>query len=74
MTIGMWGNIKNFLRNEAVYLIGAPTLVLLGIVLYGIFFDHWYKDLYNISLASLLLYVLSIIFRFLGWISGKFKH
>jgi len=70
----MWSKIKNFLFNEAIYLIGAPTLVLLGIVAYGILFDHWYKDIYNIALASLLLYILSIIFRFLGWISGRIKH
>jgi len=70
----MWRKIKNFFTNEVIYLIGSPTLILLGIVAYGIFFDHWYNDVYNISLASLLLYVLSIVFRFLGWISGKFKH
>jgi len=70
----MWLKIRNFLANEALYLIGAPTLILLGIVVYGILYDYWYKDVYNISLASIMLYVLSIIFRFLGWISGKFKH
>jgi hypothetical protein len=70
----MWLKIRNFLANEALYLIGAPTIILLGIVVYGILYDYWYKDVYNISLASIMLYVLSIIFRFLGWISGKFKH
>jgi len=70
----MWLKIRNFLANEAIYLIGAPTIILLGIVVYGILYDYWYKDAYNISLASILLYILSIIFRFLGWISGKFKH
>ena len=70
----MWMKIKNFLANETIYLLGSPTIILLGIVVYGILYDHWYKDVYNISLASILLYVLSVIFRFLGWVSGKFKH
>ena len=37
----MWSKIKNFLANEVAYLIGAPTMVMLGIVAYGILFDHW---------------------------------
>jgi hypothetical protein len=70
----MWQKFKIFFSNEIAYLIGAPTLVMLGIVVYGIFFNVWYKDLYNIMLASLLLYILSIIIRFLGWMSGKIKR
>ena len=69
----MWGKLKNFLAKEVIYLIGAPTLIMLGIVAYGILFDYWYKDVYNIVLASILFYLLSVIIRFLGWMSGRFK-
>lgn len=65
---------RNFLANELVYLFGAPTLVMLGIVLYGVFFDYWYKDIYNIALASLVFYALSVIIRILGWIAGKLQN
>ena len=65
---------RNFLANELVYLLGSPTLVMLGIVVYGIFFDYWYKDIYNSILASLLLYALSIIIRILNWIAGKIQN
>jgi hypothetical protein len=70
----MWQKVKNFISNEIAYLIGAPTLIMLGVVIYGIFFDYWYKDVYNIILASFLLYILSIVIRFLGWMSGKIKR
>ena len=70
----MWRKFKNFISNEIVYLIGAPTLIMLGIVAYGILYDYWYKDVYNIVLASLLFYILSVIIRFLGWMSGRFKQ
>ena len=70
----MWRKFKNFIANEIGYLIGAPTLIMLGIVAYGILYDYWYKDVYNIVLASLLFYILSVIIRFLGWMSGRFKQ
>jgi len=62
---------KNIILNEIAFILGAPTIIMLGIVAYGILFDHWYKDVYNIALASTLLYLLSIIFRFLLWASRK---
>jgi hypothetical protein len=69
----MWLKFKNFIAREIIYLIGAPTLIMLGIVGYGILFGYWYKDIYNIALGSILLYLLSVLIRFLGWISGKLK-
>jgi hypothetical protein len=70
----MWTKFKNFIGNEIIFLLGAPTLIMLGIVIYGVLFDDWYKDVYNIVLGSILLYLLSVIIRFLGWLSGRFKH
>lgn len=69
----MWKKFKDLLAREILYLILAPTLIMAGIVLYGIFIDTWYKDYYNIMVASVLVYVLSIVLRLLFWISGKIK-
>lgn len=66
--------LKNLFINELVYIIGSPTIIMLGIVIYGILFDFWYKDAYNIALASSVLYFLSILFRFLAWASKKIRQ
>jgi hypothetical protein len=66
--------LKNLLINELVYILGSPTIIMLGIVVYGILFDVWYKDVYNIALASSVIYVLSILFRLLAWASKKIKQ
>jgi len=67
----MSASVKNFILTEIIYIIGAPTIIMLGIVAYGILFDYWYKDIYNIALASILLYLLSIVIRFLIWALHK---
>lgn len=69
----MSSKFKNLLANEFIFMIGSATLVLLGIVIYGIFFDVWYKDIYNIALISLVIYLSSIIIRGLAWVGKKIR-
>ncbi len=69
----MSSKFKNLLANEFIFMIGSATLVLLGIVIYGIFFDVWYKDIYNIALISLVIYLSSIIIRALAWVGKKIR-
>ena len=64
---------KNLLVNEFIFLIGSATLILLGVVIYGILFDVWYKDAYNIALVSLVIYISSIFIRGLAWLSKKIR-
>jgi len=66
--------IKNFLLNELAFLLLAPTLVMIGIVLYGILFDSWYKDAYNILLASGALYLVILLIRLITWITRKIRN
>ncbi len=65
---------KNFFLNELFFLFLAPTLVLLGVVAIGIFFDTWYNDPYEISLASGTLYLVMILIRTVTWLGKKIRN
>ena len=70
----MAARIKNFLLNELAYLLLAPVLVMIGIVLYGIFFDSWYKDAYDILLTSGALYLVIVFIRLITWFTKKIRN
>jgi len=65
---------KNWLAGEIAYLLLAPFLVLLGILMYGILFDNWIKDVLLILQASLIAYGVIIVLRLLGWMLRSFRN
>lgn len=64
---------KNWLASEIGYLLLAPFLVLLGILIYGVLFDTWFKDILVILKASLIVYGAIIGLRLLGWMLKSLK-
>ena len=65
---------KNWLAGEIAYLLLAPFLVLLGILIYGVLFDTWFKDPIIVLKASLIAYGVIILLRLLGWMLRSFKQ
>jgi len=70
----MAARFKNFLLNELFFLFLAPTLILLGVVVYGILFDTWYNDVYDILMASGALYLVFQFIRLTAWLAKKILH
>ena len=60
-------NHNSWLGREITYLLLAPFLVLLGILIYGILFDNWIKDPKLILEFSGYAYGAIIALRFLNW-------
>ena len=65
---------KNWLAGEIAYLLLAPFLVLLGILLYGVLLDSWYKDPIIVLKASLVAYGVILVLRLLGWVLRAFRQ
>jgi hypothetical protein len=65
---------KNWLAGEIGYLLLAPFLVLLGILIYGVLFDMWFKDPILVLKASLTAYGVIILLRLLEWMLRSFRQ
>lgn len=59
---------NNWLSTELLYLALAPFLVLLGVLMYGILFDEWNKDIPVILKLSGITYLVILVLRILRWI------
>jgi hypothetical protein len=66
--------IKNFFLNELFFLFLAPSLVMLGVVIIGIFFDTWYNDPYEIFMTSGALYLTILFIRAVSWLAKKIRN
>ncbi len=64
---------KNWLATELLYIALAPLLVLLGILIYGILFNDWQKDIILILRLSGMTYVAIVLLRILKWIINLFS-
>jgi len=64
---------KNWLATELLYVALAPLLVLVGILIYGVLLDQWYKDPVLILNASGVVYGVILILRIIRWIVGLFS-
>lgn len=58
---------KSRLVKELSYLFIAPFLVLMGILVYGILFDKWFKDPILILEYSGIAYGVILVLRFSSW-------
>lgn len=58
---------KSWLGTELTFLFLAPFLVLLGILVYGILFDRWFKDPMIILEYSAITYGVILILRLFSW-------
>ncbi len=65
---------KNWLATELLYLALAPLLVLLGILIYGILFNEWQKDIILILRLSGMTYLVIVLLRIIRWIINMFSH
>lgn len=63
---------KNWLGREIVYLLLAPLLVMVGVLLAGVLFETWYKDPMLILKASGIAYVGLLFLRLFFWIYRAF--
>ncbi len=61
-------NNNSWLVKELSFLLLAPFLVLLGVLIYGILFDTWIKDPKLILEFSSYAYGVIIALRFLNWV------
>ncbi len=61
-------NNNSWLVRELSFLLLAPFLVLLGVLIYGILFDTWIKDPKFILEFSGYAYGVIIALRFLNWV------
>ena len=59
---------NSWLGRDLSSLFLAPLLVLIGILLYGILFDQWFKDPMMILEFSGLAYAAILVLRILRWI------
>ena len=66
--------VKHFLLNELFFLFLSPTLVLLGVVIIGIFFDTWYNNPYEIFMTSGALYLALLFIRTVTWLTKKIRN
>jgi hypothetical protein len=65
---------RRFFWNEFFYWVLSASLVLAGIVVYGVLFDRWYKEWQNILLAGSLIYLLSVLVRSFAWINSRIRQ
>ncbi|MBR9998487.1 MAG: hypothetical protein KFF73_05915 [Cyclobacteriaceae bacterium] len=66
--------IRNFILNELFFILLSPTLVMLCIVVYGILFDFWYKNLIDILLVSFVIYLVLLFIRLVFRTSKKIRN
>lgn len=59
---------NSWVGRELTYLLLAPFLVLVGILLYGILFDKWYKDPMMILEFSGMAYGAILFLRISKWV------
>ncbi len=65
---------KNWLTTELLYLALAPFLVLLGILIYGVLFNEWHKDIILILRLSAMTYLVIVLLRVVKWIIKLFSQ
>lgn len=63
---------KNWFITEITFLLLAPLFALLGVVVYGILFDHMIKDPKTILQFSVIAYLGILAVRLLRWLSRVF--
>ena len=59
---------NSWLGRELSYLLLAPFMVLVGILVYGILFDKWYKEPMLILEFSGFAYAAILVTRLFGWV------
>lgn len=64
------GKKKNWFVREITYLLLGPLFALIGVVVYGILFDHMIKDPETILQYSVIIYLAILGIRLLRWMSG----
>ncbi len=63
---------KNWLARELIYVFLAPLLVMIGVLLFGVLFETWYKDPVFILKASGIAYAGLLFLRMFFWIYRQF--
>ena len=64
---------KNWIATELVFILLAPLLVLLAVLLAGVLFDQWYKDPMLILKATGISYAILLFLRVFMWIYKMFN-
>jgi len=64
---------KNWLANELMYLLLAPLMVMVGVLLLGVLFDDWHKDVDLLIKSSGMAYVAILFLRLFMWIYRQFN-
>lgn len=63
---------KNWLATELMYLLLAPLVVMVGVILMGVLFDEWYKDMMLLLKAAGIAYACILFLRLFMWIYRLF--